>query len=374
MMRERLMDGLGIAGVGLLLAGLLVYPQELTAAAKNGLELVLNVLLPALFPFFVVSELVVRLGLAEGVGRLLAPVTRKLFRVGGNGAAAVVLGFVGGYPVGARTVIALYRAGSLSRQEAERLLAFSNNAGPAFLLGVVGPLVFGTQRTGLWLYAVHAAASLVVGLLFRRWGKEEPGEAQPVRHRENLLAVLPLAIREAFLSAWSIGGFILFFTVLTRLLYLSGVMAGAVRLFLPLGFSKETAEELLTGFLELTSGVWSLRDAAGALETKVALTAFLLGWAGLSVHCQVLSFLSGTGLSAVPYLVGKLIHALLSALLTVLLFRFTGERVAVFLAQEVTRASALTVRGVLRVTLPLALGVFVLALALGRAWGSFLNK
>ena len=105
-------------------AALVAAPQQAIEGAKKGLSLCGNVIVPSLFPFFVLSSLVVDLGLAAHLGRALEAVMRPLFRVGGSCAAAVALGFVGGYPVGARTALQLYQQGQCTKAEAERLLAY----------------------------------------------------------------------------------------------------------------------------------------------------------------------------------------------------------------------------------------------------------
>lgn len=343
--RERVYDGAVSLGVVALLVGLVAFPSELTAAARDGVDVAFRVMLPSLFPFFVVSELAVRLGLADGLGKLLAPVMRRLFNVSGSGAAAVVLGFVGGYPVGAKTVIGLYRSGDISKVEAERLLSFSNNSGPAFILGVVGSAVFSSRRTGLALYLIHALSSLLVGIVFRfrGGGSSEKSEA-PVRRREPVSTALVGSISGGFGSALGIAGYIVFFTVLVRLLFLSGAMGAVASLLGRFGVAEQTTEELVTGFLELTGGVWSLRGAAGAMSSRVAMAAFMLGWAGVSVHCQVLSFLSGTGLSSFTYIAGKLLHGLISAALTLALAGLFPEyaEVSLTLAEEVEGLAAIS--------------------------------
>ncbi len=132
---------------------LLLWRSAVAAeAVRWGLTLCARSVIPALFPYFVVSGLFISLGFADGVGRRLEPLIRRLFGVGGAGASAFFLGLLGGYPVGGRTVGQLYRAGRLSKDEAERLLAFCNNAGPSFILGVVGAGCFGSLRTGIYLY------------------------------------------------------------------------------------------------------------------------------------------------------------------------------------------------------------------------------
>ncbi len=316
-------------GVCLLLVtlGLILWPREAMDAMREGLKLCGNVILPSLFPFFVLSSLVVELGMSRYLGRLLEPVMAPLFRVNGACAAALALGFVGGYPVGARTAIQLYQNGQCSRTEAERLLAFCNNCGPAFILGAVGAGIFGSGTIGLLLYGTHLLASLLVGLVFRFY---RPGDS-PRRSRDRGLqfqtasfsAALIRSVTGAAQSILNICAFILCFAVLIRLAARSGLMgllSGLLsRLLGPLGLTETWAQRLLTGLLELSSGVSSLTD--GALSGRLSMAAFMLGWAGLSVHCQVLAFLGDSGLSIRTYVAGKLLHGGLSALLTALLFQ-----------------------------------------------------
>ena len=102
-----------LLGAALLLtaAAMVLWPEESVSAARGGLELCGNVIIPSLFPFFVLSSLVVELGLSRYLGRLFQPIMAPLFRVNGACACALALGFVGGYPVGARTAITLYQNG-----------------------------------------------------------------------------------------------------------------------------------------------------------------------------------------------------------------------------------------------------------------------
>ena len=147
-------------------AALLRFPQEVSAAVTEGLRLSVSVLIPSLFPFFICVNLTSALGLTGVLARVFAPVMRRMFHVSGAGCTAVLCGAAGGYPSGAQCVAALYREGQLSRAEAEYLLLFCNNAGPAFILGIAGSGVFQSARAGMWLYLIHAAAATAVGLFF----------------------------------------------------------------------------------------------------------------------------------------------------------------------------------------------------------------
>ena len=213
---------------------LVLWPEQAMGAMRDGLKLCSNVILPSLFPFFVLSSLVVELGMSRYLGRLLEPVMAPLFRVNGNCAAALALGFIGGYPVGARTAIQIYENGQCSRTEAERMLAFCNNSGPAFILGVVGAGVFGSGTAGLLLYLAHLLASLMVGVLFRFY---KPGERPQTRRRrgpEFQAASFPKAfttsVAGSLQSTLNICAFILFFTVFLRILAYAGILTTAAHI------------------------------------------------------------------------------------------------------------------------------------------------
>lgn len=226
-----------------------------------------------------------------------------LFGLSGTGAAALALGLCGGYPVGARTAAELVENGALSRDEGERLLAFCNNAGPGFLLGVCGAGVFSSSRAGAALYLIHVAAALCAGLLICRALPPVPHGTYPHKSAkaQHLSTAFPAAVQNALTGCLNVSAFVVFFTVLARLLLH----------FLPQAFASSLPCALLLGFLELTSGVLSLScSRAGFLSC-----AALLGWGGLSVHCQTLSVLAATPLSARYYLKGKVLQALLSLLL-----------------------------------------------------------
>ncbi|MGN0968997.1 MAG: nucleoside recognition domain-containing protein [Oscillospiraceae bacterium] len=322
---------------------LVVWPKQSMEAAKTGLQLCYNVIIPSLFPFFVLSSLVVELGLAGYVGRALEGIMRPLFNVPGSCASAVALGFIGGYPVGARTAISLYEKGMCTKTEAERLLAFCNNSGPAFILGVVGAGIFSSSRVGVLLYLAHAAASLCIGILFRFYKRGERGgeETGCLNFQTQRLSVaFTGSVKNSFMSTLNICAFVVFFTVVIRMFMVSGALPALARalsaLLSPLGLTEQWGERLLTGVLEISSGVWSL-VGDGSLSGRLTMAAFMLGWAGISVHCQVLSFLGGSGLSVRTYLVGKMLHGGLSALFVGLLARvFPLEaQVSAYLAEQV---------------------------------------
>ena len=286
-MRRRILPTLGLLGV---MALLLLCSADAAQAVRDALALCVQSVIPALFPFFVVSSLFIDLGCAAVLGRSLAPIMRRLFGVSGAGGTAFLLGIIGGYPVGGRTAGELYRSGQCEREECERLLAFCNNAGPSFILGIAGLGCFGSVRVGAWLYLIHVGAAVMVGLLFRSTSRQmgRPEKTETPRRADALIE----AVRGGAMSMVSICAFVVFFLVILRLFSrFTGIQHGAI-----------------LGIVEMTNGILRLaNDRRGFIWA-----AGLLGWGGLSVHCQTAAVLSGSGLSLKRYFIGKALQAAIS--------------------------------------------------------------
>lgn len=282
---------------------LLAAPDAAAQTVSDALALCARSVLPSLFPFFVLSSLLIACGAGELLAFLLAPLMRPLFSLSGAGAAALALGLCGGYPVGAQTASELVASGVLSRAEGERLLACCNNAGPGFILGICGAGVFHSPRVGAALYLVHASAALLAGLLLlRRLPPLPSGAVRRARTRpQPLAAAFTAAVQGALGAGLNVCAFVVCFALLARL---------ALAVLPPL-LAAPLPRALVLGALELTNGVTALPDnRAGFL-----LCALLLGWGGLSVHCQTISALAPSGLSLRFYWRGKLLQAALSPLL-----------------------------------------------------------
>ena len=312
---------------GLLLAPallLFLYPAESAAGARQGLVLCRDLLIPALFPFFVLSSLLIATGAA---GRLVRPLTvaaRPLLGIGEAGTAALVLGLVGGYPVGLRTLAELRSRGECSETEARRMVLICNSCGPAFFLGAAGTGVFGSRQAGVLLLAANALALLLLGVALRVIrGSAKSGDTYAEPLGDRLSDVFPDCVRGAFSSVLGVCGYVVLFSVLSALADRTGLLRLSQRLLTPLfpcPDGNALAESLTVGFLEISTGTAALRDARNACAA-LPLAAFLLGWGGLSVHGQSLPFLRQAGGKTGPYLAAKLVHGLLSAGVTALLLR-----------------------------------------------------
>lgn len=310
---------------------LIVFSNTNLYAAKKGLSLWANSVVPSLLPFFIATELLGYTNIIPMFGKLLNKFMRPLFNVPGEGAFPFIMGIISGYPVGAKIVSDFKKQGLCTNIEAERLIAFTNNSGPLFIVGTVGIGLFKDTKTGILLLITHILACITVGILFRWWKSgrnkrsclfSETSCKSPSRiSLSNLGEVLANSIMNSISTIFLIGGFVVLFSVVISILNNSGILNLFVNLISPLsnvfGISDKYLKGIITGLIELTNGVCNIALIANKnISTNIIICSFLLGFGGISVALQVLSITSKNGISIKPYLIGKLLQGTFAAIYT----------------------------------------------------------
>lgn len=308
---------------------LLIFSNNNLIAAQNGLALWAKNVLPTLFPFFVATELLCQTNFTYILGKLLNKLIKPIFNLPGESVIAIILGTISGYPIGAKVVCNLKNQKIITKIEAERLIAFTNNSGPLFILGTVGITLFHNKHLGIILLISHIFSSLTVGYLFRFWKRNKLDVNFREIHFNSKLSpikisgigeILGNAIKKSISSILSVGGFIVLFSVILSILENSGIL-DIINMFLyQFGISKEISSAIFTGIIEVTNGVNLSSSIYTSLPTlSILLTSFLLGFGGISVLLQVYSIISKENISVKPYLLGKLLQGFLSILFTFIL-------------------------------------------------------
>jgi len=316
---------------------LLIFSRQNLNAAKSGILLWADSVLPALLPFFIATELLSYTNIIPLIGKLLNKIMRPLFNVPGEGAFAFIMGIISGYPVGAKIVTKFRNDNICTKEEGERLLAFTNNSGPLFIVGTVGISLFGDTKIGILLLFTHILACITVGIIFRFWknnkkvfSRSELTSSEFIPKEvtfSNLGEILKLAIMNSINTVVMIGGFVVLFSVIvsilknTGTLHIISITLTPIFSFLniPLNFSSG----IITGIVELTNGLKDICQIhVKELNTSITLCSFLLGFGGISVLLQVFSIISKSDVSIKPYFIGKLLHGTFSALYTFILLNF----------------------------------------------------
>ena len=269
---------------------LVIFSKSNLTAAKNGLVLWANNVVPSLLPFFIATELLGYTNVVNKLGKLLNPIMRPIFNVPGVGSYALLMGIISGYPTGAKIVCNLKEQCLLTDVESERLLAFTNNSGPLFILGTVGVSLFGNTLIGFLLLLTHILACISVGILFRFWKKNKNSNFSNLKininnnkqlvNFSNLGEVLGKSITSSISTIVMIGGFVFLFSVLLSILKNSNIIELLAHIIFPIfklfGIQDfNFCTSFISGILELTNGVMSISTIpCKNISIKIILTSF----------------------------------------------------------------------------------------------------
>lgn len=337
----------------LFVTGLLIAQGEKAINySREAIFLCTDMIIPSLFPFFVCTGILIYSGFCEKLAVIFAPVMKPLFNVNANGSSAFVLGIISGYPLGAVTACDLYKTGYISKSETERLLAFCNNSGPLFILGSVGIGLYAGLETGIILYTSHILGAVLVGIMMRSYGADKhiAPEYKISSAEKTFSEIFKIASTNAVNSMLLICGTILFFSVASRL------ALDLIPLELP---------PFIYGLFEFSGGNVIISSSGYPIPLKLVMSSVVTGFAGLSVHMQVLAVTSGMGLSMKPYIYGKILHGLFSGAITAVILKFT-EITPVFREFSVTADCGFMMAGVYTVLCVVTIAVMVFALFLKR--------
>lgn len=348
------LKSLGIPLLIAMLIGLavlmLIYPVAYLEAALRGLAIWWDVLFPSLFPFFIISEVLLGFGIVHLIGTLLDPFMKPVFRIPGSGGFVAAMGYVSGYPIGAKLTAQLWQQKMVNRHEGERLVAFTTSSDPIFLIGAVSIGFFHNPQIVPILAIAHYGGGFLVGIIMRYHGSKDSEETQhesqaPTKPRINRLKVALRAmhqarvqdgrnlgelLQDAILSSLKliivVGGLVVFFSVFLELLTQADIMKGLYliieQILTVIGIPPALSHSLVGGIFEVTLGARYAGESAISipLSFKVAAAAFILSWGGLSVHAQIASILHSTNLRYWPFMIARLIHGILAATLVLLLW------------------------------------------------------
>lgn len=291
-----------------LFAAMLIFPQAVFSGAEEGLLLWFQIIFPTLFPFLVVTSLLLSSGGLNLITRLFGGLFRRIFRVTQNGAFAVLAGFLCGYPMGAKVTADLLRAEKISDREARYLLSFCNNTSPVFIINFIVWKTFGDESLMLPTLLILIGSPVLMSFIFRRIylkGRHpfpEPSAALKEKKTRFDFSVLDSCMMNSFEAIVKVGGYIILFSVLLSLLEeLSGQNSILI--------AAAPALEVTNGILLLSS---SVSDPGLRYAAVLGLTSF----GGLCSAAQTQCMLEGTGLSVIPYIIQKLTTAAAASLLS----------------------------------------------------------
>lgn len=309
----------------LICASFALFPELVLSGAGNGLSLCLDVVIPSLLPFMLVSSCVIKSKFSRPLGAVLSKIITPLTGVSGAGCVCFVTGLVGGYGAGARAVSESYREKLISKEEAERLFSFCNNAGPLFVIGTVGVGFYSSKTIGIMLFCVQIITSVICARIFsgnyngKTTVREEWNEYRKNKPRMGeLITASAIESGSAIITACV---FVISFCALLEVL--------------PFG-----QYSIFSGIMEVTRGCSEMAMRGG---DSLPLTSAFLAWGGFSVHLQANALTAGV-FSMKRYYIGKTASALVAYGIT----KITGGDMNILALMTLSFVSAVLVWNTVR--------------------------
>lgn len=310
-----------------------INPQQTVQAAASGFQLWYQVLVPALLPFFIVADLLVSLHFVNLIGALLEPIMRPVFRLPGCSALVIAMGFTSGFPMGAVLSRRLLEEKLITPQETERLVSFTNNSSPLFIIGAIGVGMFSSAPLGYLLAVSHYAANLAVGFI---WGRLSVPTSSTVsisprkafqnlwnqlsNENKDIGGLLGNAVNTSIKNLLAIAGFVVLFSVMTRMFTVWGIMDYLAHFLTwvlsSINFSYPVCFGIGIGLFEITLGSKTIAATGDPVLIKLLAVSIIMGFSGFSIIAQVMSIVAGLPVRLSFYLWSRFIQLTFSALIT----------------------------------------------------------
>lgn len=275
---------------------LILFPQEIGDGVKSGLYLLGNSVIPALFPFMLLSTYISFSPCSRYLSLILERPAQWLFGINGTGLCAVVLGILGGYPIGAKTVAEFFEQRLLSQYDTKRLLSWCVNPSPAFVITAIGTFLLRNTSSGIIMYVSILLSSITIGIANKFMISHQ-------KTSESKADIAPLNESNIFISSVTSGSKAML-SVCGWVLTFSAICAGIDCIT----YNKNLSL-LIKSVSEVTNGCSVIADTGLPLPVLCA----LLGFGGFAVIFQVAPYLQMCNYSLKIFICWRIVIASLSA-------------------------------------------------------------
>lgn len=298
-----------------LLLSFVIFPKEVTSASKNGLLLWYNNVLPVILPFMIIIRISEFLGIRDIINKIFSRFMKNIFNVSGYAAFPFIMGVLSGNPMGAKITGDLFHDKKVSSSEAEKILSFSSNAGVVFVIGSIGTNMMKNKSLGIFLFFVMLISSVITGIIFGIFKKDRNDFFIPTSKQTNMSfgSMLGIAIESSVDAITVIGGYIMFFSVLSKILEITHILDIFCGFLSSIPFLIKDVTILkgtILGILEITNGAYVL--SSYNIFKSLPFISFIIGFGGLSIFSQSLSMLKNTGIRSFLFLFSKIINGIIS--------------------------------------------------------------
>lgn len=267
-------------------------------------------LFPTLFPFFIISSLLMNYGFVDIIGIILSYPMKKLFRLPGECGFVLASSLFSGFPSGAKYTVDLLKANKINNCQAERLITFTHYSNPLFILGMIGTILLNNQKLAYLILISHITSGILVGIIFSKKEETLINEVSSLKNKtsnKKLGEILTTTIFDSLNTMFLLLGIVTIFLIFTT--FLNEVF-----------HFPNYIQVIISGILEMTQGVKLASNLNTIPIIKIILITGIISFGGLSVHLQVISIISTYKIKYKKFLLARIIHAILASTFVTILY------------------------------------------------------
>lgn len=301
---------------------ILTFSKDILNSVSFSFNIWKDNIFPALFPFFVISELLINYGFIEFLGELLRPVMNRLFKIKGDAGFVLAMSMISGLPSNAKYTKNLLDENIINDKEATKLLTFTHFSNPLFILGTVSIVFLNNKEIGYLILFAHFITNFIIGYIFRNYYVSEDKKSKVsikralslmhqkrISNNKNFGEIFTIALNKSINTMLLILGIVTMFLVLTTIIN-NNINVDSYN------------KSIINGTIEMTQGLKYMSMLSIPLKNKAILATFFISLGGFSVHMQVFSIISSTKIKYLPFFIARVLHASIASLIVYLLFDY----------------------------------------------------
>ncbi|MCM8710586.1 sporulation integral membrane protein YlbJ [Clostridium sp. SYSU_GA19001] len=316
----------------LIIIQIVLTPKLCIDSALLGANLFINRVFPSLFPFLVVTSIMMDYNGVHIYSKFFGKILCKPLRLPLSCTFVLIVSMLCGYPLGAKYACELYEQEVIDYKTCERLVNIASNASPLFVIGAVGTSMLKNSNIGYLLLISNYISCFIMALIITQKDIHKKNSLNGLRTvpSKNIGNIIKNSIENSIKTCLSIGGFVILFSVLTNIiknnLFFNIIIEKITNL---LSIDKNILEGFILGLIEITNGCYLISTTSKSMYIKAIIISFFLGFSGLSIISQVYSFTYKHNLSLKKYTIRKVLQGFICSTITLILYRISLPKIAI---------------------------------------------
>lgn len=287
---------------------MLINSTTITNNILLSFNICFNTLFPSLIPFMLLSNILIKYNFIYELSDIFKFITNKIFKINKNCSFAIVMSMISGTPSNSKYLKDLYDNKLINIIDIEKCLKFCHFNNPIFILNTIGLTFFNNKKIGLIILISHYISSFILGIIFRNKKYLKIENNNIIKNKKNKFIYI---LNESIFN--TANTLLLILGIITFCLIITGLLDNL--------FDINNNHKFIYGILEITQGLKYLSISNFNIITKAIIASFIISFGGFCIHMQVFSILDNKKIRYIPYLISRIIHGLISSLLTLIIIK-----------------------------------------------------